>query len=75
MRINVTLNDGTYIYSENPSKRKMSSLNSKLQGKVGTCRVDYDIRGFYNEFEFDGDFEYKIGPCIEDELVNQYRKG
>ena len=75
MNVKITFNDGTYTYSENPSQRKMSALSSRLRDKVGICRVEY-TPNFYNEFEFNGgkDFDTKIRPCIEEELLEEFRR-
>lgn len=75
MNITITLNDGTYKYLTEPSKRKIAGLISRLRGKSGTCRVTYDMRGFYNEFDFNSeDLKHKLEPCIEDDLINQYKR-
>lgn len=73
MKVNISFSDGTYKYLDNPSKRKMAGLYSRLTGKSGTCRVSY-TRTYYNEFQFDGgeDFRRKILPCLEEELIKEF---
>lgn len=76
-RAKITLSNGTYKYSSFVTKRKIESLYTMLTAQNGiydgTCTVEYS-RDFYNEFEFsdEKDFKYKLGPCIEKELINGF---
>lgn len=76
MKVKIRFSDGSYKYLENPSKRKVSSLISRLGNKSGICRVEYTT-GFFNDFLFNGasDFKDKIEPCLEEELLKDFCKG
>ena len=78
-RLNLTLDDGTVRHTTILTKRKMSGLQTELQGKghiiKGRCRVEYS-KEFFNEFDFTSgsDFRSKVEPCIEKELLDEFRE-
>lgn len=77
-RLKITLDDGTVRYTENLTKRKVSGILTNLRNNMaiitGTARVIYSP-AYYNEFDFDSedDFKDKILPCIEKELVDDFK--
>ena len=77
MRVVLNLNNKTYTYTTLLTKRKISGAISRLESQngsfTGTCTVKYSA-GNYNSFDFDSasDLRYKIGPCLEPELVREY---
>ena len=77
MRVKIILDDGTQKYAQNATKRKIVGILTNLSNKSaiikGTCRIDYG-HGDYNEFEFDSeqDFIFKLGPCVERQLLGEY---
>ena len=72
MRVNIYFDDKTYKYYINPTKRKISGLHGVVNDKHGICRVDYSSIN-YNKFEFYGwkDFQEKITPCLDKELIKE----
>lgn len=74
MKININFTNGTYKYLENPSSQKITGLITVLKGKQGICRVEYS-KDYYNEFEFYGskDFRSKLIPCIESQLIKEFK--
>lgn len=78
-RIKLVFSTGTYSYSTFVTKRKIAALytieNSKAGVSGGTCRVEYSSE-YYNEFQFTdlADLMYKVSPCIEKELMNEFTK-
>ena len=78
MHIVLKINGETTRYTNELTKRKLTSRNSRFRAKVGnskgTCTVIYG-KGYENEFDYDGwdDFEYKLLPCLEEELVDEFK--
>lgn len=76
MKVKINFNDKTYNYLNNPTKRKLSGLISRLASKKtfsGTCIVEYK-RSFFNEFDFVSyeDFIEKIDPCLDTQLIKDF---
>ncbi len=73
----MSLNDGTYKYPTNPTKRKMAGLITMLQNQnaifVGKCIVEYS-KEYKNEFEFSNvtELENKLWPCLEPALIREF---
>jgi len=73
MNLKLKFSDGTYKYLLKTSKRKLGKVNTLAKNAKGICRVEY-TRTYYNEFEFDGldDFNCKISPCIDNDLIKEF---
>ena len=77
MRVNLILDDGTYKYIDNATKRKINAVHGELTAQnaimSGSCTVKY--KGNYkNEFKFvdSDDFLYKLNPCLEPKLIKEF---
>lgn len=74
----LNLGDETGTYSSIVTKRKIMAQATVLSDKVdkfeGTFIIKY-TKDLYNEFDFTDlkDFERKVIPCIEKELLNDFK--
>lgn len=77
-KLKIKLSDGTTRYTKNVTQRKISGILTNLKAKSATIRGEARVEyapDYYNEFDFNGeaDFKRKVLPCIEKELVNEFK--
>ena len=78
LKVKITFNDKTSISPSQPTRSKIANfIRGAVERKVifeGTACVDYG-KGYKNEFDFTSkkELEDKLWPCLEKELVNEFR--
>lgn len=78
MKVKLTFNDKSSINPSNPTKRVLSNfIRGAVERNVifeGSGYVEYKP-GYRNEFDFSSrkDLENKLWPCLEKELVDEYK--
>ena len=79
MKITLKINDKTTVYSSKSLSSisfQINTLRKTLElNSGGSCIVNYG-KGYTNEFDFDNDEDFmtKYKPCIERELVNEFKQ-
>ncbi len=78
LKVKITFNDKTTISPSQPTKRKIANfIRGAVERKlifVGSGYVDYG-KGYRNEFEFSSkqELEDKLWPCLEKDLVDEFK--
>lgn len=78
MKVKLVFKDKTVINPPNPTKRKLAGfIRGGVERNVifeGSGTVDYG-KGYITEFDFTSrsDLEHKLYPCLEEELINEFK--